>query len=1849
MPANVTTPFSNTQFQGWASFFGGNVQAPQAPPPSAFGAAALGGQPPTSGQYTGGWAYPDAWANFYEGRQGFQAPQNQNTPAGALAATQYANNINNPNDPNLLGWEQAYGNPQTILARDQNWAQSLGQAPTSTPSGQLTGGWENPEAWAAYYGGFNGFTAPTNAGSPASALAAAATIAQTSNPQDNPALLGWVSDYGQPGSVLANTPNWAASLGTPNVNAQGQDVGQTNTQGWTSPLAWAAYYGGFQGFNGPVDNTLQAAQNWAGVTNANDPSLLGWELDYGNPQTVISVIQASPQYQQFLAAQSQFQQAQSDNAQEQALLALYQANPQAYFNQAQATTAAGTSNPLQAAAWQQFYGNPAEIIGAEANYVPNWQNAPIIQSWINAGINPSLALGWESVFGPPGVETQLQADWNQLYGYGYPLDTVQAARNQNAWNYYGPTQAGANAAWAEDAFPPGASIYVGPTDVINLPPGYTTSVTQTGPNQQPVTILPYGTLAGGPQPTYGSITVSPPSFPTQPTVAPNGTLQLPSGIGVGNGGQLTSVAGVNVSNQFTQPLSLAQELFNPNVEGQVATQPVLLASGQLASPGTPLQTIRDLNLQFQTQFGPGSANYNDLLNFQRSQALHNIQNEALRAAAPEFFNAGAVQGSEFGPGIGSPSNTGLYGFPNSNLSSAAINEALNQGINYLIYGGENFLGTAGGGGGFSNQETRPTMGGLGGMFPMLEEDLVAGSNPAFNFDLSNALSAQQAATILGEAQRGLVPELAAPNSETSFEFVGPPPDSGADYNRNVDDLGRPIPDVGPPAPVFDFNNAVQSIQNALGNLGAGWTTPPADPLQNFPDISLPTNTQASGIAVTPATGIGAAPATEVSPGAFGESQGTVVPVEQQPTAVNLGLESGLTNPVPTEGFGAPPFAANPLNIGQGVPFFDSQDLTGLNSSQFNSAPPIDWMSLPNTNDLTVGKYQAQNANEKLVQSLNGDWSLGGLAKAFGVSNESLVGAGLDPAIRLDPSKPLQPQVDALIANLGFLARQAAGPAISAGMAAKGLSYPGIQSAVSNPDLMYGTLNATGQPQDITPSLPAPPPWDFGHPTPPADIPYNNAMAAPPASYDLGAARPDVQGYGAYNQGEVGGGIFQQYPPIQAGYSYIPGAFGEIDPYNFSSAPYPAGGYGGGSAALPDLAAQLGLQDVPNVAYTHFNLPGYILNRDPRGDFPESEGDLFPNTDWSKFNPTPTENVEDVRTPEQLSQIQAGYSYIPGMFGDNPDPYGFERPKGESTFSNDVTFTPVLDKWLNWNRPPVEKDWAPIAAEPTFASLYNPLAQSLGLYGDWSNPPLEAQATGLRNLSGKESENLFGEVGGVGLHADWSKFEADQGRPVGQAPYNIGAGFGGGPESATGGVQYGQPVSEAEASGVSPQAIPTGPGEGQPAIDWMNLPNLNFLQEDVPAAASVPSDVFAQGSPFAGAPGQDLSYTASSSESPKDIAARAAQIRGRGDVSEIDPNGPIGKLGYYGAQGIRPDQVAKTTIDTPYGPITVAQDAASDFGNFFQTLSDQGFPTGSDSGSYNLRTKFGAGKGAVTDSTPIGSISEHAYGTAVDINNSTELTNDQINWIAAHPDEFQDALQDSNIAWGHQINLGFPDTPHMQWMGPSPQGTYGTPDLGVPLPPSKPTEAWPGSGLEAPTAQPQITGPEVGYRAYTPGQAPALSTDFGYTGPTGASGLATENPFQDGTIYTTPASMFGGSANPNQGAVSLRPITDTEQTIALPVTADVAREINANGGMVVVGPTGTMISGVFVADIGPNQDPNRKSQLSSINRGVDLSPALYAALGAQTDGTVHLQYTSGGSPVAYSYQPPPRPPANIPIQ
>jgi hypothetical protein len=260
--------------QSWAGFYGGNVQAPSFLP-QMLGFAQAGAAPSQPEVYSGDWANPQTWANYFGGQYGFTAPQGAGTPAGALSAEQ----VSNPYDPALLGWEQDFGNPQTYLQNNTNWAQSLG---TPNLNNQA---WMNPAAWEAYFRGTEGFTAPSEVNSPAAALAAAAASAL--NPA-NPSVLGWIQDYGQPVNTLANNNDWAASLGTPPTNGNyASGIGA-----WESPLAWAALYGNFEGFSGYV-NTLSGVQGFENIKNPNDPSLLGWELDYGNPQTVAALLNAN--------------------------------------------------------------------------------------------------------------------------------------------------------------------------------------------------------------------------------------------------------------------------------------------------------------------------------------------------------------------------------------------------------------------------------------------------------------------------------------------------------------------------------------------------------------------------------------------------------------------------------------------------------------------------------------------------------------------------------------------------------------------------------------------------------------------------------------------------------------------------------------------------------------------------------------------------------------------------------------------------------------------------------------------------------------------------------------------------------------------------------------------------------------------------------------------------------------------------------------------------------------------------------------------------------------------------------------------------------------------------------------------------------------------------------------------------------------------------------------------------------------------------------------------------------------------------------------------------------------------
>jgi hypothetical protein len=1170
---NPFTPVTPAQYGGWASFYGGNVTAPSPPPPSAFGSAALG-QPPSNGQYQGGWAYPDAWANFYEGTQGFTAPQNQNSPAGALAAENYATNINNPNDPNLLGWEQAYGNPQTILAQDQNWAQSLGPAPLT---GNISGGWANPEAWAAYYGGTNGFSAPANAGSPASALAAAATISQTSNPQDNPALLGWVADYGQPGSILANTPNWAASLGTPDVNSMGQDIGQTNTQSWESPLAWAAFYGGLQGYTQPVDNNLQAAENWEGVTSANDPSLLGWELDYGNPQTVVSTIEASAPYQAAVAAQK---------AQE-------------------AAAAAAAASPTAPAGYTGDVGGRAGGGGV-------WQNIPGVTEEYYSG---DQLYAWGPATDYTGVPV-----YPTFGGLG---DTVSHLQATPSGQYvYDPVNPATGIAPLTGAIPAGAG----------------------------------GGGGGGVTPQLNDIsafTVPQPSY-----------IPATSGLVLGDGSYSGYIPG-----------AFADTGINPLSNDQIGTS----ATGV----GGPI--------------GPTVGNFD-------------VPTQGIQG---NIFLAGTTALPFMGVN-GVPQLGGLPGVADTPIPTLAAPIDSNLSL--------------------SGYQATGNLDSLAQAF-----DQTAG-NIAANYS-GSPLSVYN--DVVTQAQAGLIPQLSAPNAAVD-PFAGAPiPSITPDFNQNVDDYGRPIPDVGPPAPVFDTNGLIgdwaSNIAGVLSNLGIGWSPDLSLDLSQFPDITTQQGeTTAPGIALTPYAsqqGQSGTPGSEVSSNALsdllGSSAGNAqqIPTEQQQFAPpvadvsTLALQSGLQGNVVQSDF---PDGTNttfplvPFDQAQPLPFpdllptsFDLSNQAGrIDTGGTPTSPediaaaeaPIDWTNLPSLEGvgLTVNSVDPRNANERLVLALKGDYTIGNLLNQLGISQADAAGYGINPGQRLDPTKPLQQQIDAIIANLGWLVRSSAPGMLQQNLAQRGLSIQGIQSALNNPALFYGQIGING---------PAPAPAPDYNPTgirPPADVPQTNNVdwanlpslgqipdyltAIPPQGYFGGGQQ---QQQITIPQGYFGGGQQQQQIEIPQG--YFGGGFSESAPNDlaaqlepgeptfatpsefseptFANQPVLPQGYFGGGAAQTDynglgLSPALSNLSQMGVAPPEFSLPGVYQPTIYPPEFSIPGNDFTPTIYPPEFS-IPGNDFQPAFDPENPSGAQDvlyGYPTTPPIDWNNLPSLDFLQEE-EPTFAN----------------------------------------------------------------------------------------------------------------------------------------------------------------------------------------------------------------------------------------------------------------------------------------------------------------------------------------------------------------------------------------------------------------------------------------------------------------------------------------------------------------------------------------------------------------------------------------------------
>ncbi len=1247
---NPFNPVTQQQFQGWASFYGGNVQAPSNPPPSAFGSAQLGA-PPSNGQYTGGWAYPDAWGNFYAGKYGFAAPQNQNTPAGALAATEYAQNINNPNDPRLLGWEQTFGNPSSILAKDQNWANSLGKAPLEGP---VTGGWVNPSAWAAYYGGTHGFTAPENAGSPASALEAASQIAKTSNPQNNPALLGWVVDYGQPGSVLANTPNWAASLGAAPVNAN--DQAQNPQGGWLSPLAWSAYYGGFQGFNNgvPRDNTLQAAKNFAGVADQNDPSLLGWELDYGTPQTVVSQIQSSPQYKDYIKAQDDYK----------TRLTTYNTNEKA---------AEGVASHFQ------------DLAYGESIVVQNLQNT---LSRLNVYLG-GLKSGTD--------DNQISLTRNQI------TSTTRDLQNAH-----------------------------------NLQQSYVDTANNA--------LKPYGEGNLG---NANTIIYPKPQEPTvaAPVVAPHGASGQFS-----SGAYGAAFTGANAGS----PATILNLVYGPSAAQFFTSTPTQISgSGSAKTSGgfqvtatTPPQVLAAGVPRTEPAFYQGQLN-NQALALAAQQA-------ASRNPRPGGGAAGLNNSPGYGSGFGGTAIGNSYvPFPSF---ESTIPFGVMPGPPAVPYG-------AGGAGSGYSQLGKISYGGAayGGSY-----NLLTGQE---GNSLGGGLAVDVAGTPLPDVYTSFPDYGGLPGGDYSYPDYGGLPD----YTRS--DLGGQANQSENPWGTSSLGDIItQAYQswlsgNSIDQTFANWLPPPS-PMPEFPIPSFDqkiadwiggtnpnvTVDQGHGVQLPSdvpfATDYLAAPKADI---------GTEIRVTPYAPPVSVGN-------IPTafdEGFGVPAPAAVPSDVvGFGADTLYQggygQPTLGVDTSY---KPPAG--EPPTKAEQFITSHGGRATLYELAQSQGGD------AAQQMLDNKDMLGEGAFKT-PLDLSKPLAPQISAVIGGTGFVAGK-----VNAAMAAHPVGAELQQHLMEmaedaqedrggggyGPAMGYNTTPVMGGAAMAPFMLPGPQPTQPGigtdiPPRPPADVGPQGMQAG--YNYPSGTfsgPQPIQAGYNypAGSFGEV------PYPdllppveyPLQAGYRYIPGMFGEIDPYNFSSAPYPAGGYGGGFTGAPVEVGQ-----------------GY-------------------------GGGSPTEQATNF----------VGMANMPyGPFATPGDPL-------------------------------------------------NPMGEALGISSISSVQPSAMQNPSPRDL---DTESLMEEL--LFPNTDWSRFRARPSENVEYAYPQGGYGGGGFPDQETLGTsgegptfaqfQYGAlqglPVPEAQV--LSPNAISTAPGVA-------DVPTLGDQ-----GVAAPPPNMFAQGSPFAGAPGEDLSYT-----------------------------------------------------------------------------------------------------------------------------------------------------------------------------------------------------------------------------------------------------------------------------------------------------------------------------------------------------------------------------------------------------
>jgi hypothetical protein len=124
--------------------------------------------------------------------------------------------------------------------------------------------------------------------------------------------------------------------------------------------------------------------------------------------------------------------------------------------------------------------------------------------------------------------------------------------------------------------------------------------------------------------------------------------------------------------------------------------------------------------------------------------------------------------------------------------------------------------------------------------------------------------------------------------------------------------------------------------------------------------------------------------------------------------------------------------------------------------------------------------------------------------------------------------------------------------------------------------------------------------------------------------------------------------------------------------------------------------------------------------------------------------------------------------------------------------------------------------------------------------------------------------------------------------------------------------------------------------------------------------------------------------------------------------------------YFQRHGGRPGADI-TSVNTPYGRVSVNKQVAPDLQALTQDMQAAGIPGISKLGGFNDRGKrYGSGK------------SSHAYGGAVDMNDAVAQDPRTKAWIDQHPQQWQDMLRRHNFAQ----YMPQRDPNHLEWTGPN---------------------------------------------------------------------------------------------------------------------------------------------------------------------------------------------------------------------